>query len=62
MMREEVLKYLYEINARCDIKLEEVADEITCMFAQTIMQYSMGCSENGQYREAECLEFVANDM
>ena len=28
MLKEKVLDYLYEINARCDYTLEDVADDI----------------------------------
>ena len=28
MLKEKILDYLYEINARCDYKLEEVAEDI----------------------------------
>ena len=28
MIKEKILEYLYEINAQCDYKLEEVAEDI----------------------------------
>ena len=28
MLREKILEYLYDINARCDYKLEEIAYDI----------------------------------
>jgi hypothetical protein len=31
MLKEKILEYLYDINARCDYKLEEVADDIVAM-------------------------------
>ena len=31
MLREQILDYLYEINARCDYAIEDVADDIVDM-------------------------------
>ena len=31
MLKEKILDYLYEINARCDYTLEDVADDIVDM-------------------------------
>lgn len=59
MIRDDILKYLYEINARCDYKLEEVADDISNMVRNDLSIWSASCLENGMFREAEYLEYVS---
>jgi hypothetical protein len=58
-MYEYILEYLYEINARCDYKLEEVAEDICTMVRNDLSTWSASCMENGMFREAEYLEYVS---
>jgi hypothetical protein len=37
MLKEKILRYLYDINARCDYKLEEVADDIMDMINEEVV-------------------------
>ena len=38
MLKEKVVDYLYDINARCDYALEDVADDIIDMMNEDIKQ------------------------
>ena len=38
MLKERVVDYLYDINARCDYALEDVADDIIEMMSEDIKQ------------------------
>jgi hypothetical protein len=37
MLKDKILEYLYYVNARCDYKLEEVADDIVDMINEEIV-------------------------
>ena len=50
MLQEKILEYLYEINTRCDYKLEEVANDT--LFGDSYL-------EQGAYREAELVEYIS---
>ena len=59
MLQEKILKYLYEINTRCDYKLEEVADDILCIVKNEIALFGDSYLEQGAYREAELAEYIS---
>jgi hypothetical protein len=47
MINENILEYLYEIHARCDYKLEEVADDIL----DIITKRNTGCNFCTEYED-----------
>lgn len=58
MLKEKILDYLYEINAICDYKLEEVADDISSMVKDDLASFSDRYFEDGIYREAEFIDYI----
>lgn len=59
MFKDKILEYLYEINARCDYKLEEVADDISSMVKEELVSFSDRYFEEGVYREAELIDYIS---
>ena len=58
IFKEKILDYLYEINAICDYKLEEVADDILSMVKDELDSFSDRYFEDGIYREAEFIDYI----
>lgn len=59
MLKEKILDYLYEINAICDYKLEEVADDISSMVKDELASFSDRYFEDGIYREVEFIDYIS---
>lgn len=59
MLKDKILEYLYEINARCDYKLEEVADDISSMVKDELVLFSDKYFEQEVYREAELIDYIS---
>lgn len=59
MIRDKILEYLYEINARCDYKLEEVADDISNTIKDELLLFSDKYFEQEMYREAELIDYIS---